>query len=362
MEDPTHAFRHFMDYFEKLLTLARYTGYDYSAVIDRNKASILKMVLASVRVYMKEPDNIGHFGRYQSYVTLLKLIKSWGLTWPELDTIVRSLASDRYIKTLNRTTMPLARVVDFSREMLRDGMTVDQLTQSAQDTIEQMKPVFMAWNTFNFKWRTNMHYELDNTMLEYFKKLNAVGLEWPEIAQYIQATTIERAEMQKRNIVTAMITAIKNNEWDDMPHALKELRNLGITWPELTTIERSVNSLSNKQITETAMDDKTYRYHAANIVQHLADSQPLKALRYMGERDITVNNLDSDLRADLEAQKTEAVKNMLQLYKINIFRFGRFLEYVNKTGLDWPELAVINRSFDAEYAAREEEFARHRNY
>ena len=362
MEDPTFAFRHFMDYFEKLLTLARYTGYDYSAVIDRNKASIMKMVLASVRIYMNEPDNIGHFSRYQRYVTLLKLIKSWGLTWPELDTIVRSLASDRYIKTLNRTSMPLARVVDFSREMLRDGMTVDRLTQSAQYTIEQMKPVFMAWHTFNFKWRTNMHYELDNTMLEYFKKLKAVGLEWPEIALYINASTTERAEMQKRNIITAMIKALKENEWDDMPAALKELRNLGITWPELDTIERSVNSLSNKQITETAMDDKIYQHHAANIAYHLTGNEPLQALRYMGERDITVNDLDSDLRAELEAQKEEAVKTMLQLYKMNIFRFGRFLDYVNRTGLDWPELAVINRSFDAEHAAREDEFARHRNY
>jgi hypothetical protein len=361
MKDPTFAFRHFMDYFEKLLTLAQYTDYDYSAVIDRNKASILKMVLASVRVYMNEPDNIGHWSRYQSYVGLAKLIKSWGLTWPELDKIVRSLASDRYIKTLNRTAMPQSKVLDFAREMLRDGMTVDQLTQSAQDTIEQMKPVFMAWHTLNFKWRTNMHYELDSTILDYFKKLNAIGLDWPEIVPYIHATTTERAEMQKRNIVTAMIKALKENEWDDLPAALKELRKLGITWPELSTIERSVNSLSNKQITETAIG-VINQHHTASIASHLANGEPLQALRYMGERDITVDRLNSDLRAELEAQKADAVRAMLSLFKFDIQRFARFLGYVNNTRLDWPELAVLNRSLDAEYNRLPDEFARHRNY
>jgi hypothetical protein len=361
MKDPTFAFRHFMDYFEKLLTLAQYTDYDYSAVIDRNKASILKMVLASVRVYMNEPDNIGHWSRYQSYVGLAKLIKSWGLTWPELDKIVRSLASDRYIKTLNRTAMPQSKVLDFAREMLRDGMTVDQLTQSAQDTIEQMKPVFMAWHTLNFKWRTNMHYELDSTILDYFKKLNAIGLDWPEIVPYIHATTTERAEMQKRNIVTAMIKALKENEWDDLPAALKELRKLGITWPELSTIERSVNSLSNKQITETAIG-VINQHHTASIASHLANGEPLQALRYMGERDITVDRLNSDLRAELEAQKAGAMRAMLSLFKFDIHRFARFIGYVNKTGLDWPELTVLNRSLDSEYDRLRDEFDRHNRY
>jgi hypothetical protein len=472
MKDPTFAFRHFMDYFEKLLNLARYTDYDYSAVIDRNKASILKMVLASVRVYMNEPDNIGHWSRYQSYVNLLKLITSWGLTWPELEKIVRSLASERYVTMLDRTFMPQSVVPELVAAMKRDRVRLDQLTQSAQEKIESAKDRFVNRPYFNFRWRDDVKFELDNGLLAFYQDLKQLGFTWPEVDQYLAAgTTRERAETQKRQIVSSMLLALKNGEWDGVPGAVKGLRDMGVDWSELDTIDRSVNSLTNKQIMETAMDDKTYQHHAASISAHLAagrpvqalrymgeryitidkvkpdlrnaieaskatiirdllkqfafqqerdidvffrhiswinkvnldwpelavlnrsvnnlrnqklnetdtddiikrhhsaniafylaNSEPLQALRYMGERDITVDQLDSDLRTELESQKADAVRTMLKLLTLNIFRFGRFLEYVNKTGLDWPELAVINRSFDAEYAAREDEFARHRNY
>lgn len=470
MKDPTFAFRHFMDYFEKLLNLARYTDYDYSAVIDRNKASILKMVLASVRVYMNEPDNIGHWSRYQSYVNLLKLITSWGLTWPELEKIVRSLASERYITMLDRTFMPQSVVPELVAAMKRDRVRLDQLTQSAREKIEAAKDRFVNRPYFNFRWRDDVRFELDNGMLAFYQDLKQLGFTWPEVDQYLAAgTTRERAETQKRQIVSSMLLALKNGEWDGVPGAVKSLRDMGVDWPELDTITRSVNSLSNKQIDESTsnwyyvnlilnrlkhkhFDDLPYllsnlksddceslsthlsefdknkskilpillkaikdpeeagidaesdddliaifanlrsigitwpeldiikrsikfdqvdenvtwdavmRHHMANIAAHLANNEPVLALRYMGERDLTVDDLDSDIRADLEAQKATAIKWLLTLFEHDIHRFGRFIKYINNTELDWPELAVLNRSFDVEYAKREEEFARHNRY
>ena len=363
MKDPTFAFRHFMDYFEKLLNLAKYTDYDYSAVIDRNKASILKMVLASVRVYMNEPDNIGHWSRYQSYVDLLKLIKSWGLTWPELDKVVRSLASERYVTMLNRTFMPQSVVPELVAAMKRDRVRLDQLTRSAQEKIEAAKDRFVNRPYFNFRWRDDVRFELDNSLLAFYQDLKQLGFTWPEIAQYLAAgTTRERADTQKRQIVSSILLALKNGEWDGVPGAVKSLRDMGVDWPELDTITRSINSLSNRTLNETDTDDIIKRHHMANIAGHLANSEPVLALRYMGERDLTVDDLDSDLRADLEAQKATAIRWLLKLLEHDIHRFGRFISYINKTGLDWPELAVLNRSFNAEYAKREDEFARHRNY
>lgn len=470
MKDPTFAFRHFMDYFDKLLKLAQYTDYDYSAVIDRNKASILKMVLASVRVYMNEPDNIGHWSRYQSYIELARLINSWGLTWPELNKIVSSLASDRYIKTLDRTHMTQSAVPELVANMKRDHLTLKDLTPSAQEKIKAAKDRFVNRPYFSFRWRDDVKFELDSTLLAFYQDLKQLGFTWPEVDQYLAAsTTRERAETQKRQIVSSMLLALKNGEWDGVPGAVKSLRDMGIDWPELDTITRSITSLSNKQIDESTSTwyyvnlilnrlkhkhfndlpyllsnlksddceslsthisefdknkskilpillkaikdpeeagidaesdddliaifanlrsigiswpeldiikrsikfdqinenttwDAVMRHHMSNISAHLSNGEPVLALRYMGERDLTVDDLDSDIRADLEAQKATAIKWLLTLFEHDIHRFGRFIWYINKTGLDWPELAVLNRSFDLEYDRLRDEFDRHNRY
>lgn len=364
LENPKFSFVYFMDMLKRLRKLDSLVHYDYTDVIARNKSMLIKSILSAYREYEKRPENIGKFTQYQNFIDFSKLLDELGLNWPEMTAIVRSLASNRYVNVLNRTSMPQSKILDFVRELKRDGMTVDQLTQSAQDLVEQMKDRFIEWHTFSFKWRTSIRFELDRTMFDYFKNLKSIGLDWPEIDQYINANAAERAEMQKRNIVTAMITALKENEWGAVPDGLKELRQLGVDWPELDIIERSVNSLSNRKINEddAVLTNLINRHHTASIASHLANGEPLQALRYMGERDITVNQLDSDLRAELELQKADAVRTMLKLFKLNIQRFGRFLEYVNKTGLDWPELSVLNRSLDAEYQKNQEEFDRHRNY
>ncbi len=365
LANPKFSFVYFMDMLKRLRKLDNVIAYDYTDLIARNKSMLIKSILSAYREYEKRPDNIGKFTQYQHFIDFSKLLDELGLNWPEMIAIVRSLASNRYVNVLNRTSMPQSKIPDFLNELRRDGMTIDMLSPKVQHMIDQMKDQFVNRNIFSFRWRITIKFELTSTLVRYFKTLKDLGFTWPEIDQYLNAGSIkEQAELQKRNIITAMITALKENEWDAVPGSLNELRQLGVDWSELDVIERSVNSLSNRKINEDDVVPVNLinQHHTANIASHLASGEPLQALRYMGERDITVDQLNSDLRAELELQKADAVQTMLKLFKLNIQRFGRFLEYVNNTGLDWPELAVLNRSLDAEYQKNQEEFDRHRNY
>ncbi len=364
LNDPKFAFTHFIDVIERLERLNKdYVEFDYTDLFERNKSAIIKMLLGSVRNYMETPDNVGRWRTYESYINFAKLISKLGLSWPELDKIVSSLASDRYVKTLDRPQSTLGAIADLVASMKRDRMTLQMLMPNARTKIESAKDRFINRNYFSFRWRDDIKFELDNTLLQYYRDLKSLGFEWPEIDQYLAAsTTRERAETQKRQLVSSMLAAIKASEADGVPHGIKTLRTMGIDWPELAVIEKSINSANNKQIDEAAMSDEAYRYHASNIAYHIKTGEPAIALRYMGDRDITADDLDAGLRKDLEASKADAIRWLIKLFENDIFRFGRFIDSINRVKLDWPELAVLNRSFDSEYQKREEEFRRHRQY
>lgn len=294
LNDPRHAFSHFIEVIERLERLNKeYIEFDYTELFERNKPAIIKMLLGSVRNYMETPDNVGRWRTYESYINFAKLLTKLGLSWPEINKIVSSLASDRYVKTLDRPQSTLGSIADLVSGMKRDRMTLQQLMPNARAKIEGAKDRFINRNYFSFRWRDDIKFELDNTLLQYYRDLKSLGFEWPEIDQYLAAsTTRERAELQKRQLVSSMLNGIKEGQADGVPHGIKTLRTMGIDWPELTVIEKSVNSLNNKQINE----DDYYRRdeRLAEVYQTLselfAEHKVREALDYLIEEDLTITS------------------------------------------------------------------------
>ena len=213
--------------------------------------------------------------------------------------------------------------------------------------------------------------------------LTNVGVHWPEI--------IELFDLHKEPIVKRMLEVMKNgHNSSDVDSWLKALRAIGVDWKELDIIERSRNAF--KQISEhivriTSTDEyivdsiKSHQFYITfvhlikyndqlDIITHALDANKKYVLKYIldaiknnyfmgaakyltGLKNAYIHWPELDkIKADI---KTPCITRMLTTLKRaeydrdHLTNILETIKYLNKAGIEWPELQIIKNTAQVEF-------------
>jgi hypothetical protein len=205
----------------------------------------------------------------------------------------------------------------------------------------------------------------DHTMLWQLWQLLEIGARWPELKQL--------AEKHKTKIVQHMLTDFRDQtgsvDLQDMDGHLRRLRELGITWPELAVISRSVNAELDRQasISESAhnINKATEEEQIAAITRQptvltlirrpSAEVQRASFLHAGAATIFWLESVDPEVWGDNEV-KRQVMRDMLEMMDGDPYSMreaARYFKRLRKLDCPWPELAAIEQSLRADRYLKE---------
>lgn len=293
------------------------------AIWDNHKAEVIRYML---RTISEMPDE---FTDELDLEMMLRGARLIGLDWPELDVMQRSVSSEMN-KRMELDEATNKRYLDKLAKMLDD-------------------PDRPSW------WTANDFEDL-------LKRRNA----GPRLTKHDQK---ELLELLKENMVRWMLRIMRTGDMNDVRHMTWTLRSYGIAWPELITIERSLNAADKSQPKLDEDDDDEglygnewrarleYNEHLANLRDELKGNSPVDlviCLQEMGYLDLEMV-LPERTMSDIRANKDKIIRSLLECMKFgDISRVGmtKAVMALNNIGINWPELDVIWKSLQAELSRK----------
>jgi len=176
--------------------------------------------------------------------------------------------------------------------------------------------------------------------------LKLIGIDWPEIAQLI--------EKNKHKIVKTLLEFMRDEYDAHIPYELKTLRSYGADWPELAVIEKSLNAGLNESKSNKLPQDVTDM-----VMDMLKRDGTGIALYHIWEWKLDIDKLP-ELEEFLNDRKQTYMEIMLKNMKMGgdaLYGTEQYLERLEGTKINWPELKVIRNSLNkllAELHASEE--------
>lgn len=271
---------------------------EFAQYLDDKKPKIIKWLLTALtqdgEVYLTN--------------TIPGLIKR-GLDWPELHVILKGATSEvEKYKDLDESDMSLAELDDYMR--IEQNFNRNEIYYAL---------LLIDKNDFNVVKHPDIGHLLDdqqNNIREFMlHRLDRKDVfEFIRIADMLKSTRIgwvwpaELVEQKKHDVIKLMLS-LRINPYSD-PEVLLDLswmlKKLGIAWPELDAIEKSVRS-ETKNIAESDDDDDDK--HIYNVVYELFDSP-----NFMDVFDLPYMYAAETLRQDPEV-KTLFYENMDSISK-----------------------------------------------
>lgn len=271
---------------------------EFTQYLDNKKPKIIKWFLTALtqdgEVYLTN--------------TIPGLIKR-GLNWPELHVILKGATSEvKKYKDLDESDMSLAELDDFMR--IEQNFNRNEIYYAL---------LLIDKNDFNVVKHPDIGHLLDDQqsnirefMLHRLDRKDV--FEFIRIADMLKSTRIgwtwpaELVEQKKRDVIKLLLS-LRINPYSD-PEVLLDLswmlKKIGIAWPELDAIEKSVRS-ETKNIAESDDDDDDK--HIYNVVYELFDSP-----NFMDVFDLPYMYAAETLRQDPEV-KTLFYENMDSISK-----------------------------------------------
>jgi hypothetical protein len=304
-----------------LRQMSRIMGYidhaypEVTAVYDKHKTEIMRYLLGE----MREPD------REDTVRWMIHELRNCGVDWPELEIVTRSLLESAVRHFSKREVHPEGydQIVNVFRRKLEDGGS---------------RGIFfvMFWAE---QWGIDMR-------------------EWPELDEMVQD--------HKDLIVKDLLTGIMERGaegWSYAADMLDRLRNIGIDWPEMAVIQRSLDA--ERKINESRLSDASeaekIRAVTSNAEWLMSISNPslavqLAAVKADGDAIRFIRDPYPQLWADPQA-KTSIIRNILQLIKHGATeKAGHLCFRLERLGCPWPEVAAITQSLEADRDLVMEEF------
>ena len=168
----------------------------------------------------------------------------------------------------------------------------------------------------------------------------------------------------KTAIMQQLLKEVRSGEHQDWVRTqIQQLRNCGVDWKELNVITRSL--LESQDTTQSELLGTEGREMVLDIFRHkLADGGKRGIYYVMYHMDDWGLNISDwpELAEMIEDHKREIVRELLRIVNGDFGgdprenRHGaRFtIDRLRRIGMDWPELAVISRSMDADDQLKEE--------
>jgi len=239
----------------------------------------------------------------------------------ELDTMYRNMRDGRWQAIKNGIAALEDRDLD-------DG-DIEALLNPQQDSI-------VRWLDSKLRQRTH-----DQLILGQMWQLLEIGARWPDLRKFVEA--------HKDQLVRNMLEDLKNfnDAWvlENMEGHVRQLRELGVAWPELAVISRSVEAELDRQAEISESGDMLgYRISKGDIIDGMRDS--LRAghngawgnnyalMRPFWKPDFTVRKL-AGIKPDIVAWVNKYLSNDNSAH----WRYGkRAVVDLDDLGVDWPEL------------------------
>ena len=299
--------------------------------------------------------------RYEDVLGIIEdILDDLGLAWPELDVIRRSAQaeleradqnaeldeSDDDEESIVRMSSPDERIIDDMFRRMREGSWM-ALEDAISELEERRMPDHMILDALSpqadsiARWLDSRIKEgsHNNRMLGQIWKLLEISARWPSLARLVNK--------HKAMIVRDMLTQIKaadSMDLEDLEGHLRQLSELGMTWPEMDVISRSVNAeLDRIYNIDESGDMLGYRISKGDLIDGMQDSLRAGHNGAWGNnyahmrpwsREHTVKQL-TRIKPDIIAW----INKYLSSAKNTDWRYGKLaILDLDRLGVYWPEL------------------------
>jgi hypothetical protein len=205
-------------------------------IYAKNKTAIVKKILMAMKS--------GQMGRAAADI---KILRAAEIDWPELAIIEKSLGAGKVLGEsgapfwanmvvkimLKRALARKFNAPDPDRDSIIDKMDMDD--PRFIHTVDTVKDIMLA-GLKKLVRHDNLSYNIRGW--EQLAKLYQAGFRWPELKGMI--------EDNKHSVIKALLTAIREDEAGEIESFPATFKSMGIDWPELDIIQRSLNAVSGE--------------------------------------------------------------------------------------------------------------------
>jgi hypothetical protein len=273
---------------------------------------------------------------------LIQTLNELGINWPELAIIEKSITAE--LKRLNEAYYD--DHIPPSISMHFDNIKSGNVGEASKPKLKESDVAYdhQLWRITNVinKIKTS---NLDNREFEScLQMLEDIQLNFPDIRKQTKPYTIEKLSEIKTIIIKHLLYIISesgnfNLAW---PYT-RMLKNIGVTWPELVTIEKSAKANLNKNINEAFYDD--HEFYITNSFQDIAAGNVKYGLESLLDRSRWYDTKQEVIDSRLLPMKSIIIKwLLLQMKDFSFLTVNGTLDILDKLDQHWPELEIIKKS------------------
>lgn len=292
-----------------------------------HKTGIMKRIFRYVKNY--DQDEVDR------YVPLMiAALRHFGITWPELDVVSKSIDADKMLKENEEFTDQFINYVIHSIEdslkygtfnsVMRD---IGNLQKSRRwldvkdivlDLLAQHKNTVLR----------GLDIPVSSTLLMHINRLFDIGVDWPEFSQYV--------DDKKPKIIKWLLTMLIEENDVYLTNVIPQLIKRGLDWPELHVILKSAiadvdeyKDLDESDMSLAELDDYM------RIEQNFNRNEIYYALLLIDKNDFNVVKYP-DIGHLLDDQQNNIREFMLhRLDRKDVFEFIRIADMLNSTRIGW---------------------------
>jgi hypothetical protein len=351
-------------------------------MLEQHKEGFVKRILRYMKIY--EQDEVNRY-----VPMMVAAVKHFGVSWPELTVVSRSLKANKTLKENEELTDEFINYVIHSIE---DSLKYGSFNSIMRDIgnlhrnrrwpdIKDIVLDLLAQH--KNKILHGLDIPVSSILLMHINKLFDIGVDWPEFTQYL--------DNKKPKIIKWMLITLTQEGETYLTNAIPMLLNRGVDWPELHVILKSATievekyrDLDESDMSVVELDDymrieqnfnRNEIYYALllidkndfDVVKHpdigyLLDDQQDNIREFMLHRldrkdvfeFIRIANILKSSRigwtwpAELIEQKKHEVIKLLLGLRLSPYSEPELLLdlswMLKKSGIDWPELSIIEKS------------------
>lgn len=301
----------------------------------------------------------------------IRALKKVGVAWPELDIIVKSLRAYKKLSEDGQNldnNDELAAHKEWQIQHILDEIDI-QLSNTYNSWINwvyqlrpfnampRLKPIVLKRKKNVLAWAMNQIKTGKIFVLSELQHLlTEADIHIPELDTIV--------EDNKDKIVKFCLVKMKQGGRDGVESVVKSLRKSGIDWPELHIIERSL-AADKKPIKETIkVTQDNSGYLLRELITAIEDRELQDAVdifyafssHWLMNQVLSYIVMHSESRDNVkwffDSQKTQIMRHILEEMQEDSTSgyVDQTLKYLDRAGVNWPELAVVKKSLAADIA------------
>lgn len=283
------------------------------AFVEKHKDTIIKSMLM---VLANKTSDITYSDR--EHAEMIAGVRKIGMPWQELDIIEKSFAANRSINEGPVDPEEKARLRDEGRKLV-----IDMMRRKAEDSPRGIFYVMYHLDEWGFK----------------------LG-DWPEIREMIDS--------HKHDIIVDILKGIKLHGADGTESArftVNRMRKIGVDWPELDKIEKSINS---DKVLKEGQFDAEERRTAMEYVEDLPEiagspGDCMYVFQFAHGHELLFGpSLKQFFDPHRDTWVRFLLENMKDGFHFNTDELLNAVKLLRRMGIRWPELDIIEKSLDAD--------------